>query len=205
MMKFIKWKSLIITSVVCLLPIFLGIALWNQLPDSIAIHFNVYNEPDNYASKGFVVFGLPVLMVLLQIFCCFVNDINAHKHGERKKFEAATKWIIPVMTIILQIITFGYSLGWNVDIRKVVALIVGGMFLVLGNYLPKFDYINNYDTDTEKARKINRFIGFEAVVMGILMLITIFLPPISSIIWLFMLIPYTIISIIYAIKVIRNK
>ena len=86
MMKFIKWKSLILTCIVCLLPILPGIALWDKLPDTMAIHFNINNEPDNFASKAFVVFGLPLLMVLLQLFCCFVNDINAHKHGESKKF-----------------------------------------------------------------------------------------------------------------------
>ncbi len=200
-MKFIKWKILIITCIVCLLPIFLGIALWDNLPDTMAIHFNINNEPDNFASKGFVVFGLPILMILLQIFSCFVNDINAHKHGERKKFERATKWIIPIMTVILQIITLGYGLGWNIDIRKCVTLIVGGIFLVIGNYLPKFDYIKNYDIDTEKARKINRFIGFETVVMGALGIISIFLPPISTVIWLLLLIPYAVISAIYGIKV----
>ncbi len=199
-MKHIKWKSLIITCLVCLTPIFLGIVLWDKLPDTMAIHFNINNEPDNFASKDFVVFGLPILMVFLQTFCCCVNDINSHKHGERKKFEMATKWIIPVMTIILQVVTLGYGLGWDIDIRKTVALIVGIMFLIIGNYLPKFDYIKNYNIETETAKKINRFIGFEAVIMGLLMLLTIFLPPITSIIWLFLLIPYTIISIIYGIK-----
>lgn len=199
-MKFIKWKSLIITCIVCLLPVLLGLALWDKLPDTMAIHFDINNNPDNFASKGFVVFGLPLLMVLLQIFCCFVNDINSYKHGERKKLERATKWIIPVMTVILQIITLGYGLGWNMDIRKVVALIVGIIFLVIGNYLPKLDYIKNYDVDTEKARKINRFIGFETVIMGILFLISIFLPSLTTVVCLFLLIPYAIIGVIYGIK-----
>lgn len=203
-MKFIKWKSLIITSIICLLPILLGLYLWNDLPDSVAIHFNIYNEADNFAPKEFAVFGLPILMVFLQIFCCIINDLNAHKHGERIKLETATKWIIPIMTIILQIITFGYSLGWNIDIRKAVAIIIGVMFLIIGNFLPKFDYVKNYNLDTEKARKINRFIGYETVVMGILMLITIFLPPIATAVWLVLLIPYTIISVIYGIKVGRK-
>lgn len=204
-MKFIKWKSLIITCLVCLLPILLGLALWDKLPDIMAIHFNINNEPDNFASKEFVVFGLPILMVFIQGFSCFINDINAHKHGIRKKFETATKWIIPVMTIILQIVTLCYGLGWNIDIRKVVGVIVGIIFLIIGNYLPKFDYVKNYSLDTEKARKINRFIGFETVIMGILMLITIFLPPIATAIWLFLLIPYAVISVIYGIKIGRNK
>ena len=203
-MKFMKWKILIISSIVCLLPILLGLAMWNSLPDVIAIHFDFYGNPDNYAKKGFVVFGLPALMVVLQAFCCFVNDLNAHKFGERKKFERATKWIIPAMSIVLQIATFGYSVGWNIDIRKVVAMVVGGIFVVIGNYMPKFDRIKNYDLDSEKARKVNRFIGYESVVMGVLFLISAFLPPVSTLICLMLLIPYAIISIIYGIKVARK-
>ena len=205
MMKFIKWKTLIITGIICLLPILLGIALWNDLPDTMAVHFNLYNEPDGFASKSFTVFGLPILMAFLQFFCCFINDINAHKHGERKKFERATKWIIPVMTVILQIITLAYGLGKNIDIRKTVALIVGIIFLVIGNYLPKFDYVKNFNISTEKAKKVNRFIGFETVIMGLLMLSTIFLPPIATAICIFLLIPYAVISIIYAIKISRSN
>ena len=81
----------------------------------------------------------------------------------------------------------------NVDIRKCVALIVGIIFVVIGNYLPKFDYIKNYDVDTEKARKINRFIGNMSVIMGILSVISIFLPPVTTFIWLGLLIVYVIV------------
>ncbi|MBE7035780.1 MAG: DUF1648 domain-containing protein [Ruminococcaceae bacterium] len=200
-MKYIKWKSLCITGLVCLSPILLGIALWDTLPDTIAIHFNMYNEPDNFASKEFAVFGLPLMMLVPQIISCMINDFNTHKHGERKKFTLVTKWIIPIMSVILQVVTLGYSLGWNLDIRKVTALMVSIIFLVIGNYLPKFDYIKNYNIDAEKAKKINRFIGFETVIMGILGLITIFMPPVTTVIWLFLLIPYAIIAVLYGLKI----
>ncbi len=203
-MKFLKWKTMLLTAAVCLSPILLGLALWNKLPSTMAIHFDMYNNPDNFAPKGFVVFGLPLLMVLPQVFCCFINDINSHKHGERKKFERVTKWIIPIMTIILQIITLGYGLGWMIDIRKAATLLVGIVLLVIGNYLPKLDYVKHYDTSTEKARKINRFIGFATVVMGFLFLISIFMPPIATITCLILLIPYAIISVIYSITIIRK-
>ena len=189
----------------CMIPYVIGILLYNQMPDTMAIHFNIYNEPDNFASKGFVVFGMPFFMVLLQIVCCIINDINAHKYGERKKIEQITKWIIPVMTIVLQTVTLVCGLGIKVDIRKVAAIIVGVVFLLIGNYLPKFDYIKNYDIDTQKARKINRFIGFETVVMGGLMLVSIFLPPIATVVCLFLLIPYAVVGVIYGIKVGRCK
>ena len=198
-MKFFKWKIFIVTAVICLLPILPGILLWNMLPDTMAIHFDVYGTPDNYASKEFVVFALPVMMVIMQAFCCFVNDINAKKNGERKKFERVTKWILPFITIVLQIITVGYGLGWNLDIRKAVAIIVGIIFLVIGNYLPKFNYIKNYNVDTEKARKINRFIGYETVVMGLLFFISIFLPPVYTAVCIGLLIPYAVIAVVYGI------
>ena len=203
-MKFFKWKIFTITGFVCMLPILLGISLWDKLPDVMAIHFNIYGEPDNFASKGFVVFGLPVLMVALQLVCCVISDINAYKYGDRPKFVTVVKWIVPCLTVALQIVTLGYGLGWDLDIRKVVSLIVGVMFLVLGNYLPKFDRVKNYDLDTEKARKINRFIGYETVIMGLLFLISIFLPPVAGVICLALLIPYAMIAIIYGIKTARK-
>lgn len=203
-MKFMKWKIFAITSLVCLLPILLGLALWDKLPETMAIHFNINNQPDNFAPKAFVVFGLPLLMVALQLFCCFINDINAHRHGNRVKFERVTKWIIPIMTVILQIVTLGYGLGWKIDIRAVASFIVGIILLVIGNYLPKFDYVKDYDLDTDKARQINRFIGFETVVMGILFLISIFLPPMATVCCLLLLIPYAAVSIIYGIKIAKK-
>lgn len=204
-MKFFKWKIFIITAIVCLLPILLGLALWDRLPDTIAIHFDMNNNPDNFASKGFAVFGMPALMVLLQAFCCFVNDINAHKHGDRKKLELVTKWIIPVMTLILQAVTLSYALGAGLDIRRIVAVIVGVIMIVTGNYTPKLDYVKNRDIDTEKARRINRFIGIMSVIAGIIFIISIFFKPIATVIALLLLIPYAVICIIYGIKVGRGQ
>ena len=199
-MKNIKWKSLIMTWLVTLLGIIPGIVFWNELPESVAIHFNIHNQADGFSSKGFAVFGLTLMMVALQAVCCIITDINSHKHGERAKFESVVKWILPVMTIVLQIITVGYNVGMNIDIRKAVAVIVGLMFVVMGNYMPKFDYIKNYNTDTQKARKINRVIGFEMVIMGLLAIVTAFLPSLFTLIWLFSLIPYAILNSLYVIK-----
>ncbi len=200
-MKFIKWRIWAVTCIVCLLPVILGIVLWDKLPETMAIHFDTNNRADGFASKGFAVVGLPVLMVLLQSVCCIINDFNAAKHGERKKLELVTKWIIPVMSMILYAITIWVNLGGDLDIRRIVCVIVAGVFFVTGNYMPKLDYIKDYDVDTQKARKINRFVGFTTVIMGVIMLASVFLPPIASIIALFLLIPYGILNIVYGIYI----
>ena len=130
--------------------------------------------------------------------------MNAYKHGERKKFSAVTKSIVPFLSVVLQTVTLGYALGWNIDIRKFVCVIVGVILVVIGNYLPKLDYVKNADVDTEKARKINRFLGFENVVMGLLMIVSIFFPPVASVVCLVLLIPYVIIGVVYGIVVGRK-
>ena len=202
-MKKIKWKSMIITCLVTLVPILAGVFLWDRLPSEMAIHFNINNEPDNFSSKGFAVFGLPLMMMGLQVICCLINDFNAAAHGERKKFERVTKWIIPVMSILIQGLIFAYALGVNVDARKAASVIVGTVLLVIGNYMPKFENFKD-DADTEKARKIHRFIGFLTVVMGILFIISALLPPVFSIACLLLLIPYAIVCAVFGIKVGRG-
>lgn len=203
-MKNIKWKTLITTSAVCLIPILLGLALWDALPDKIAIHFNFKGEPDNYASKAFAVFGIPLLMVLFQVICCVASDIGAKKQSDNNKFELITKWIIPCITVALYVITLGFSLGWNIDMRKAVGLICGIILIVVGNYMPKFDRVKNMRLDKEKAKKVNRFTGYLTVIMGILSVITMFLPAISLIIWLLLWIPFTLVTVIYVVNTARK-
>lgn len=204
-MKRIKWRILILTTLVCLIPVLAGIAVWNRLPESIAIHFDIHGNPDNFASKGFAVFAMPVTMALLQIICCIVNDLNLKKRTYNKKIEILTKWMLPVISILLQIALIAYALGINMDMRRICAGIVGLIFIVTGRCLSELDYIKNYNISKEKAKKINKFMGTGAFIFGIAMLISIIFPPWVTIACLLLLIPYLILSIIYTIKVSREK
>ncbi len=144
------------------------------------------------------------MMATFQVFECLVIDLNTKKHGENKKMEAVAKWIIPVVSIALYIVTLEYGLGHKVDIRRVAVAIVGVILLATGNYLPKLDYIKNYNIAADKARKINRFGGYVTVILGVLFLISLFFPPIASVICLCLLIPYTLAVLVYSIKVIKK-
>lgn len=204
-MRFVKWKILIATCLVCLLPILLGLALWDRLPEMMAIHFDMNNNPDNFVPKGVAVVGLPLLMAVLQAVCCIMSDAGIRKRGMNKKLERMTRWMIPIVTVVLYVVTLGYGMGMVTDIRRIAIFIVGAILVVTGHCMSKSDYIKNYDIEPQKARKINGFVGFETVVMGFLGIVTVFFPPIISTIWLFLMIPYGIVGIIYAIKVMREK
>ena len=197
--KTIKWKVLIVTCAVTLLPILFGLAVWNQLPEQIAIHFNIHNEPDNFASKSFAVFGLPLMMLVFQVICCVITDFGFQRYSGNQKLEKLSKWMIPSVTVAVYLITLGYSMGWAIDIRRVAILLVSVMFLVLGNYLPKLSYVKHYNFPPEVAKKVNRFTGFGMVIMGILGLLSIFFSEKASVVWLTLLIPYGILTVVYTL------
>ena len=45
--------KLILTSVIILLPVFIGLILWKRLPDKIPTHWNAEGVVDGWSSKGF--------------------------------------------------------------------------------------------------------------------------------------------------------
>ena len=86
-MKKIDWKILIITSLICLVPIIFGIVLYEKLPDQMAVHFDMNNEPNEYASKEFALFIIPIFMTLLQIVCCTFSDLLEQKRQNKKAYK----------------------------------------------------------------------------------------------------------------------
>ena len=199
-MKKIKWKILIITALICLLPILLGVAMWDSLPDQMAIHFNVNNQADGFASKLVAVVMLPVMMAVVQILCCIINDLGIDKYKGQIKLVTISKWIIPLLTIILQIVTVYYNLGKSIDIRKLVALIIGIIFVVIGCYFPN-TVVRKFNGEVVEDKRTIRFMKASMVVLGILSIISIFLSPVSTYVGIFLLIPYSIICVVIGIKI----
>ena len=197
----IKWKWLIFTALACLLPILLGVALWDRLPDAMAIHFDIDNTPDNFASKGFVVFGLPIIMMMAQVILCITNDANMKKYGDSKIVGPVTKCIIPVVTMALYVVTLLVGLGYNVDIRRVCAVVIGGVMLVTGACLPKLDYVKNYDVDKETARRINKLTGILMSVVGVLFFVSLLFPPEGMMVCIGLLAASGIVISVYASKI----
>ena len=51
-------RTLIITSLMLLIPVIVGLLLWNRLPDPMPSHWDIHGEVDGWSSKAFTVFGL---------------------------------------------------------------------------------------------------------------------------------------------------
>ena len=65
--------ALIVTSIVILLPVLIGLLLWNRLPEQIPTHWNIHGEIDAWSSKPFAVFGLPAMLLVIHWICLLVR------------------------------------------------------------------------------------------------------------------------------------
>ncbi|NBK23417.1 MAG: DUF1648 domain-containing protein [Spirochaetia bacterium] len=171
-------KTMIITTSVCLLPVILSSFLYGRLPDQVPIHFNLAGEADNYASKAFGAFLLPLLLALGNFLLQFVLN-NDPKREQGQPLREMSKWILPILSLLLTPITLFKALGYDIRIEKVVPVFVALLFLVIGNYLPKCKH--NYTVgikipwtlaSEENWNRTHRFAGWVWSVASSLLLVS---------------------------------
>ena len=130
-------KILIITSIIILLPMIAGLVLWNQLPGEIPYHWNAAGEVDGWASKPMAVFGTSAVMLGLQGLAVIATLSDPKKQNHSQKVLQLIFWFIPVLTVVLSAMIYATAFGGNVRVEMIVPVLLGVVFVAVGNYLPK--------------------------------------------------------------------
>ena len=130
-------KTIIFTSVLTLVPMLIGLALWDKLPLEIPTHFGLNGEADSYSSKAFAVFGMPLMMLAFHIICIFATKADPKMKGLSDKVFTLVLYIIPAVSLLMCAMIYPVALGNDVKIGTITILFMGLLFVVSGNYLPK--------------------------------------------------------------------
>ena len=130
-------KHIIITSLIMLLPILVGLLLWNKLPDQVPTHFDSSGVPNDYSSKAFAVFGINFILIGCHLLTAFVTTADPKKQWIQDKVYRMVLWICPVVSIFIGTMVYGYCLNFKINISFVGGLLLSLLFIVVGNYLPK--------------------------------------------------------------------
>ena len=177
MMKANK-KTLIITSIVTILPVLIGIICWNRLPEVMATHFGFNNEANGFSSKAFAVFGLPLILLAVLWVGAFVTAHDPKRQNISPKMFSLMLWIAPVISLVAAATIYPVNLGYELDIAFFSELLVGLMFIIIGNYLPKAR--QNYTigikipwtlANEENWNRTHRLAGYLWMICGILMIL----------------------------------
>lgn len=173
------WKTLLITSIIILLPVVAGLVLWNDLPDRIPTHWNASGEIDGWSSKAFAIFGLPGIMLAAQWLCALGTAADPKKANHSDKILHLVLWIVPALTVLLMTMTYATALGVAVKVEMIMPVVVGLVLAIIGNYLPKCKQSYTVGiklpwtlSSEENWNRTHRFAGRLWLVCGLVLMLT---------------------------------
>ena len=134
-------KSLFLSVGICLLPILIGVYYFNVLPEQIAVHFNAKGEPDNFVNKTYAIIDIPIFLAIVQVIISLVVDFDKTP----KKGAIIIKGIIPLISVIVQGGLIAYALDNNFNVIQLTIFVIGIVFIILVNYLPKKEFWGKYN------------------------------------------------------------
>ena len=194
---------MIISSLVALLPIIAGVMLWDKLPAELPIHWDVSGNVDGYASRAFVVFLFPLILTALHWLTIFVTSIDPKRQNHSDKMMIVVYWLVPALSIVISLACYATALGMDIMMDALVPALMGVIFIVIGNYLPKCKQSHTVGirlpwtlNSEENWNKTHRLGGYTMVIGGIVIFATAFI----GIFWLFMVITavMVIVPIVYS-------
>ncbi len=172
-------KTFILTCIVMLLPIIAGVILWDKLPEQVPTHFDAKGEVNGWSSRGFAVFGMPLILLGSQILMVFITLADPKKKNLNGKLFTLILWLMPMVSLFVHIATYTYALGYDISIMKGCELFIGLVFLIIGNYLPKCkqNYTLGYKlswalNDEDNWNKTHRLAGFLWVIGGAVIMLS---------------------------------
>ncbi len=200
MLKKNKFK-VILSAIIILLPVLFGIIMWNDLPNTMTTHWGADGNADGFSGKVFAVFGVPCIFLVLHFVCLLFTLLDKKQKEQNSKALSMVFWIIPVTSLLVNRSMYRAAFGKEIDLSLFAPILLGIMFVFMGNYLPKIKQNRTLGikvswtlNNEENWNRTHRFSGKVWVIGGVILLFSVFLP-LKSMEWI-------IISVITAMAII---
>jgi uncharacterized membrane protein len=130
----------IFTLAMIVLALLAGAALWNQLPDQMASHWNSNDQVDGYISRFWGVFLMPLITLGMLVLFLVLPGIDPLKANIAQFRESFNLFIVVIVAFMLYVhgLTLAWSLGYN-DFKMSAAMLpfMGVLFIAIGFMLRK--------------------------------------------------------------------
>ncbi len=211
MIKQNKWKCLV-SSLVILLPVLVGLLLWNRLPEQVVTHWGADGNPDGYSSRAVAVFVLPLFVFAIHWLCLFFTAKDPKNKDQHRKVFGLVWWICPLISLFVGGITYATALGLTVPVGTAALLLMGVGFIIIGNYIPKCKQNHTIGikiswtlADEANWNATHRIAGKVWVIGGILFILSAFLPQAWQAFAALILLPFLVlIPLVYSYRYYRT-
>ena len=178
MKKMTLTKFDIATAALTLSSMIPGIVVYNRLPERIATHFGIDNQPDRWSGRGFAVFGIPIILTAIHLLSCLITSLDERTKSSPKT-NSMVRFITPAIAYVVETMMILYALGKLTDVGSVMICVTALILVTVGNYMPKTRQNSYIGIKTPKTlsdetawNKTHRLAGFVWTIGGIGMLVT---------------------------------
>ncbi len=177
------------------------------LPEKIATHWGFNGEADGFAQKGFGLYFLPGLILIVTMVLVFLPKLDPLKKNIESIWGNYLVFvsIFIIFMIYLQGLTIFWNLGNNFNFSQAIAPAFGGLFLSIGWLIKdiKRNYFIGIRTpwtlnDEKVWIKTHKFSGKLFIISGLLCFAAIFFPEQAILLILLPIITSAIISVVYS-------
>ena len=169
---------MILTSIIILAPIVVGLILWDKLPAEMATHFDANGVADGWSPKELAVFGLPLFLLVVHWFCMAFTSVDPKRQNFSDKVIVLVMWLCPVVSIVGNGATYLYAMDNSVNTTPIAMLLLGCVFIVVGNYMPKMKQSYTIGikvpwalNSEENWNRTHRFAGYMYMLAGVVTII----------------------------------
>ena len=114
-----------------------AILVYPHMPERVPVHWNMNGEIDGYGSRLFGTFFLPLLNLGLYALFLVLPRLDP-KYENYEKFAGSyqiMKYVLILFMSVLYLVTIMASLGYEVNVGKIIILGVALLYLVLGSIM----------------------------------------------------------------------
>ena len=172
-------KTLVLTTLVCLLPFVAGALVYHRLPETVATHFGLDGTVNGWSSRAFAVFGLPAIMLGMNFLLYFALNADPKRQNMSPALKTIAYWSVPFISLLCSGITLSMALGYPVKIQVILPILMGVLFILIGNYLPKTKQSYTMGirvpwtlASEENWNRTHRLAGFLWVLGGLVFILT---------------------------------
>ena len=117
----------------------MGLAAFSFLPESAPIHWNIRGEVDGHGSRGEVAFMLPLVIALTTAILVALPMIKPLRTSLERSGNMYGRMVIAVMMMLaaVQVLILLQALGKPVNVPVALSMMIGLLFMVLGNWMGK--------------------------------------------------------------------
>jgi uncharacterized membrane protein len=164
-----------------------GVAVMNQLPERVPIHWGINGQVDGYASRTVAVWFMPIVSVGVWLLLAFVpqrdpiNKNYASMRGTTQRFNNA---IVLFLCLVHGVILMN-ALDWPISMPRAILIGTGMLFVILGNELGRLRRNSWFGirlpwtlADEEVWRQSHRVGGRIMLVAGLLMVVVSLITPV---------------------------